>query len=208
MFFLPNRMLLVVAAVAVVLSTGCGEPVKVPTSYAKWEPEGGTIFHIDYPEGWKAEGGGKKPKQWAEFKKSGCLINCDTNMTTSVVADIGKSLNTLGGGDEGLSQEEIEERAPAAAAHDVVKKSGVVAQEYSSYKEEKKAIAFNSGLGDARKTVFTASAAMGRRVKGYRATILARDYGIVVVCHCPEKDFEKMRPAFDKVLESVRSGGG
>ena len=205
MFFHPQRNLLIALA-ALIVAAGCGEPVKVPTSYAKWTPEGGTIFHIDYPEGWNADGGGKTPIQWAEFKKSGCLIKCSTNISTSAVGDIAGTTSSLLDGDEGLSQQQKEDLAPAAAAHKWPLNIDTVKEDYSGYKEEKQPIAFNSGLGDARKSIFTASA-MGRRVKGYRATFLARDYGIIVVCHCSEKDFEKMQPAFDKVLESVRHGG-
>jgi hypothetical protein len=205
MFFRLSH-LFVIAPTALFLAAGCGEPIKVPTSYAKWTPES-AIFHIDYPEGWEADGSGKNQRQWAEFKKSGCAIKCETNVTQSLIGDIGKSLNTLGGGDEGLSQEEIEELAPAAQAHAFAKKADAVGKDYGSYKEEKEAIPFQAGTGDARKSVFTGSL-MGRSVKGYRATLLTRDYGITVYCHCSAKDWEKMQPAFDKVLESVRSGGG
>jgi hypothetical protein len=82
-----------------VAALGCGEPVKVPTSYAKWEPEGNAIFHMDYPEGWKADGGGgKAAMQWVEFKKGGCKIEGSTDISTSAVADIAQSFNNMGSG--------------------------------------------------------------------------------------------------------------
>ncbi len=193
----------IVACLAAAL--GCGAPVKVPTSYSKWEPEKEAIFFIDYPEGWVADGGGGNGLQWAEFKKSGCVIKCDTNTSSSLIGDITQSGNTMAGGEEGLSQEEIEERAPAAAAHAWNLKNDPPKEDYANYKEEKEAIAFKSGLGDARKSIFTGSS-MGRGIKGYRATFLARDRGVTVFCYCSTKDFEKMKPAFDKVLESVRRG--
>jgi hypothetical protein len=193
-----------VAFVFLSLAAGCGEPVKVPTSYAKWEPEGDTIFHIDYPEGWKAEGTGKNQAQWATFKKGGCLIDCKTNVSSSLIGDISQSMNQIGGGDA-LSPEEMEERSPTAAAHAWNLKNSPP-DAYGSYKEEPQAIAFQSGLGDARKSVFTGTT-MGRSVKGYRASFLTKDRGVIVYCHCSAGEFEKMRPAFDKVLESVRRGG-
>jgi hypothetical protein len=70
---------------------GCGAPVKVPTSYAKWEPASDANFAIDYPEGWLADGGGKHGVQWAEFKKSGCLIKCSTDQSSSLLGDISQS---------------------------------------------------------------------------------------------------------------------
>ena len=194
-----------IAAVFLSLAAGCGEPVKVPTSYAKWAPEGDTIFHIDYPEGWNADGAGKNQTQWATFKKGGCLIDCKTNVSSSLIGDISQSMNQMGGGGDALSPEEMEERSPAAAAHAWNMKNSPP-DAYGSYKEEPKAIAFQSGLGDARKSIFTGTM-MGRSVKGYRASFLTKDRGVIVFCHCSAKDFEKMKPAFDKVLESVRRGG-
>ena len=78
--------------------------------------------------------------------------------------------------------------------------------EYGSFKEEGKPIKFMSNLSEGRKSVFTARVGAGRKVKGYRATLLAQNNGITFYCYCSEKEFEKFRPAFDKVLESVTNG--
>ena len=206
-----QRHSLIIAASTLLLAAGCGEPVKVPTSYAKWEPQGDAnkggepVYYIDYPEGWKADGGGGKAGlQWAEFKKGGCLIKCSTDQSSSLIGDIAGSTNTMLGGDSPLSKEEQEKLAPAARAHTWNKDKGK--DEYSGYKEDKEPTAFQSGMGDARQSVFTGTLT-GRKVKGYRATFLGHDRGVTVFCHCPEKDFTKMQPAFDKVLESVRRGG-
>jgi hypothetical protein len=196
--FVPLSIVVCLAAVL-----GCGAPVKTPTSYSKWEPASDAIFALDYPEGWIADGNGKNGIQWAEFKKGGCLIKCSTDQSSSLVGDITQSFNNMGGGDSGMSEEEMEELAPAAAAHKWNKDKA--REDYSNYKEEKEMIKFTSGLGDARKSVFTGSVG-GRSVKGYRATFLARDRGVTVICHCAAKDFERLKPAFDKVLESVRRG--
>lgn len=190
-------------AACLVAALGCGAPVKVPTTYAKWEPEKNAVFFIDYPEGWVADGGGGNGLQWAEFKKSGCVIKGSTDQSSSLVGDITQSANNMFGGDSGLSEDEQEDLAPAAAAHEWNKDKAK--EDFGNYKEEKDAIAFQSGLGDARKSIFTGSS-MGRGVKGYRATFLARDRGVTVICYCSTKDFEKMKPAYDKVLESVRRG--
>jgi hypothetical protein len=200
---LPSVAALVVAVS--LLAAGCGEPVKVPTSYAKWEPKGEAIFYIDYPEGWNASGGGGKIMQNAEFKKGGCLISVTTDQSSSLIGDITQSANQLGGGGDALSAEEREDLAPAAAAHAWNLKNKPPQDHYGSYKEEKDPIAFQSGFGDSRKSIFTGTV-MGRSVKGYRATYIGKDRGVAVFCHCSAGEFEKMRPAFDKVLESVRRG--
>lgn len=201
-----HHRLLLLAVLPLVVALGCGEPVKVPTSYAKWEPEGDAIFHVDYPEGWKADGGGgKTAMQWAEFKKGGCIIEAKTDISTSAVADIAQSFNNLGSGGA-LSQEEMEERSPVAVAH-AMNLEKLPHDQFSSYKEEKQAVKFTASMSEGRKSVFTATAGVGRKVKGYRATLVAQNNGVTFYCYCSEKEFEKMKPAFDKVLESVRRGG-
>jgi hypothetical protein len=202
----------VVARGAVVLSivalalAGCGAPVKPPTSYGKWTPKE-SIFHVDHPEGWKTDGGGKgSTLQWVRFSKGGVMIHGSTDVSTSLMGDISSSMNNLGGGDEGLTQEQLEERAPVHSAHTFNLKK-VDPDEYGGYKEEGKPIKFTAPISEGRKSVFTARVGAGKKVKGYRATLLAQNNGITFYCYCSEKNFEKFRPAFDKILESVSHGG-
>ena len=185
---------------------GCGAPVKVPTSYVKHEPKE-AIFHCELPEGWTNTGGGKKSTslQWVRSKKGRCMIHGSTDISSSLMGDISSSFNNMGGGDEQLTQEQIEERAPVNSVHKMNLKK-VDPDEYGSYKEEGKPIKFSSLLSEGRKSVFTARVGTGSKVKGYRATLLAQNNGLTFYTYCAEKDFEKFRPAFDKVLESVKPG--
>lgn len=181
---------------------GCSPPVKPPTAYDKWAPEA-QIFHLEYPQGWNSAGGGKNGIQWAKFTQGPCLIKVDTNVSSSLVGDISSSFNNLGSGGESLSAEELEDLAPVATAHQWNKDRRP--DEYKGYKEED-AEPFTSGFGDSRKSPFKATIGVGRKVKGYRATALGRDRGVTVYCYCLEKDWEKFRPAYDKVLESLSPG--
>jgi hypothetical protein len=185
------------------LTAGCGAPVKVPTSYAKHEPKE-AIFNCELPEGWTNTGGGKKSTsfQWVRSQKGGCMIYGTTDLSSSAMGDIAGSFNNLAGSDEGLTPEQMEERAPVHSVHKMNERK-VDPDEYGSYKEIGKPIKFNSALSEGRKSVFTARVLSGRKVKGYRATLLAQNNGVTFYCYCPEKDFEKFQPAFDKVLESV-----
>jgi len=188
------------------LTAGCGAPVKPPTSYVKHEPKE-AIFHCELPEGWTNTGGGKKSTsfQWVRSKKGGCMIHGATDVSSSVVGDIATSFNNVGGGDEALTQEEIDERAPVNSVHKMnVKK--VDPDDYGGYKEIGDPIKFTASLSEGRKSIFTARVGAGKKVKGYRATLLAQNNGVTFYCYCSEKDFEKFQPAFDKVLESVSHG--
>jgi hypothetical protein len=206
---LNTRSILPTCVVALALAglaiAGCGAPVKPPTSYGKWTPKE-SIFHVDHPEGWKTEGGGKgSTLQWVRMSKGGVMIHGTTDISTSLFGDISSSMNNLSG-DEELTQEQIDERAPVNAAHKMnIKK--VDPDQYGSYKEEGKPIKFTAPISEGRKSIFTARVGAGRKVKGYRATLLAQNNGITFYCYCSEKDFEKFRPAFDKILESVTRGG-
>lgn len=196
---------LVALSLAGLTVAGCGAPVKPPTSYGKWTPKD-SIFHVDHPEGWKTDGGGKPgTTQWVRFSKGGVMIHGATDISTSLFGDIASSANNLSS-EEGLTQEQIEERAPVNAAH-VMNIKKVDRDEYGGYKEEGKPIKFMAPISEGRKSIFTARVGAGKKVKGYRATLLARNNGITFYCYCSEKDFEKFRPAFDKILESVSHGG-
>jgi hypothetical protein len=178
------------------LFTGCSEPVTTPTKFARWNAKDGT-FAIDYPEGWKADGGGKQGIQWAEFSKGSCVITVDTNLTTSLIGDIASS-------GPGGAEDVPEELEPAAAAHEFMKDSAV-GDKFSGYKEEA-AIKFGTGIGDARKSVFTGAKGLSGKVKGYRVTIPQSDKGLIIFAYGPAKHWEKLQPAYDKILEGIERG--
>jgi hypothetical protein len=132
------------------------------------------------------------------------MIHGATDISSSAMGDISSSFNNMGG-DQQLTQEEMDERAPVNAVHKFnVKK--VDPEVYGSYKEVGDPVKFTSPLSEGRKSVFTARVGAGRKVKGYRGTLLAQNNGVTFYCYCGEKDFEKFAPAFDKVLESVTHG--
>ena len=72
--------------------------------------------------------------------------------------------------------------------------------------EEKEPNVIQTGLGEGRKSEFQGTGAFGAETRGYRVTTLSRDYRIRVVCKCPAAEWDALRPAFDKVIESVGIG--
>lgn len=189
----------------VVLGTalGCGEAVKTPTSFKKWNAKDGT-FALEYPEGWSAEGGGSMGIQWAEFKKGSCAITIDTNVSGSVVADIAGSTPGLGGDGEPIDPKIAEKMAPAAVSHNWIKNDETRFEKFKNYKEEEPTV-IRPPLGEGRKSLFTASTGMSK-VKGYRITIPTNDKAIIIFAYGPEKDFGKVQAAYDKIFDGMQMG--
>jgi hypothetical protein len=199
----------IAAAVMVICSIfGCGGgKVPAPTSYKTWKATDGT-FSIEYPEGWKAQGGGKRGVQWAEFSYGSAKIRIDVSTSSSLIGDIAGSTNTLMGLGDPLADvdpEVKEELAPVAAAHAYYQKAFPVA--LSGYKEQEP-IAYESPLGNCRKSEFTARSGAARKLRGYRATAMTRDKGVHILCQCTDANWQTLQPAFDKILSSIVYGGG
>jgi hypothetical protein len=183
---------------------GCTESVTAPTAYKKWNAKDGT-FAVEYPDGWNAEGGGNMGIQWAEFKKGSSVISIDTNVSGSVVADIASSTDPGSIGEGGAIDSKIAEKnAPAAKAHDFIKLDANRFEKFKNYKEEEPTV-ITPPLGEGRKSLFTASTG-GRKIKGYRITIPARDKAIIVFAYGPEKDWGKLQGAYDKIFNGIELG--
>lgn len=175
---------------------GCGGgPVAAPASYAAHEHKDGG-WACDYPDGWSAESGGKK-NSWGKFTKGSAQIKLATDLTGSLMGDMA----SLGQKEGPATPEDY----PVHKIH--VADEAEIAKGYSDYKEQEP-VEFSSGIGgSARKSEFTAAGGFGGPVHGYRATMLGRDKRYRVTCVCSESDWETLKPAFDKVLESFRSAG-
>jgi hypothetical protein len=202
--FLASRWL-VVGLILLGTIAGCSESVTAPTSFQKWNAKDGT-FALQYPDGWKADGGGKSGIQWAEFSKGNCYITVDTNISGSAVADIAGSANAGFGGDDGQIDPELAEKlAPARAAHDWIAKDPSRFEKFKAYKEEEPTV-IRPPVGEGRKSLFTASAGMGQKVKGYRITIPTNEKAIIVFAYGPEKDWSKLQEAYDKIFDGMEMG--
>ena len=201
-----RSVMLVLGLVMLGTLGGCAEAVKTPTSFKKWNAKDG-LFACEYPEGWKADGGGNHGVQWAEFKKGPCVISIDSNVSGSVVADIAESTNPGFGGEEGgeIDPKIAEQNAPAAKAHDYIKNSEPTRfEKFKNYKEEEP-VKITPPVGEGRKSLFTATTG-GRKVKGYRITIPTNKKAIIVFAYAPEKDFTKVQGAYDQIFDKMEQG--
>jgi hypothetical protein len=186
-----------VASVVAALA-GCGSaPAVAPTSYADFNSKGGT-FACKYPEGWQADGGGKRGLEWAKFRSDPAEIAVETGVVGSLIGDIAKSAGPSDG------EPVLPEDEPVHEVHMM----GVEAAEdaYSGYKETGDIEVIDVALGPARRSEFTAESTFGTGLHGYRATMLGRDKAVTVYCICPESDWKTLQPAFDEVVKSMKRG--
>ncbi len=177
-------------------SAGCAGKAVVPTSYDTYNSKDGS-FQIQYPAGWETDGGDKSGYAWAKFTSGGAVISVDANMAGSLMGDIAKSkILHLG------IQTDQEDRSPVASVH---------AQEKPGFEEEEgvteqEPAPVKTGFPDARKSEFSGTKTFGGTIRGYRVTALSPNNRIRVVCECPESEWEALKPAFDKAIQSVAMG--
>lgn len=189
--------------VLIPLLLGCGNKVAAPTKFSTWNAKDGS-FSIQYPSDWKADGGGQHGLQWAEFSQGSAKILVKVNLSSSLVGDIAGSAGQLAGIDgEEIDPQLQEALAPVHAAHEVSKELFV--DEVAQSKEQEP-VAFQSGLGDSRKSEFVASSGIGGKIRGYRATSLGHDRGVHILCRCSAGNWKTLQPAFDQILVSVGQG--
>jgi hypothetical protein len=193
----PITVLLCV--VGLLLFSGCGESVSAPTSFASYTSTDGR-FSCDYPQGWQAEGGGSTDYSWAKFTKGGVEIRIDADIAGSLFGDIAKSSSAMMGG----TPDESSENAPVAQVHEQGLKR--MKNDYTNYQErEPKVVKADVGVG--RRSTFIADQTLGGKLYGYRATFLGNDRRLTVLCTCPATNWQALKPAFEKVVASLRYGG-
>lgn len=179
------------------LAGGCGGPATAPTNFASFNAKDGA-FKCDYPADWEAEGGGVKGYFWAKFTSGSAEISIQSGSVGSVQADVINAGNRMAG-----VQEDEEELAPVAQLHEMRKTD--TAKDLGDYQEQPPK-AIRPKLGDGRKSQFTASGTFGGGIRGYRATVLSHNKSITVLCQCAEGDWETLKPAFDRVIDSLALG--
>ncbi|MDG3006299.1 hypothetical protein [Paludisphaera mucosa] len=153
-------------------------------------------FKLRHPPGWQAQTGARPDNTYSYI-----LLDKDPAKIT-VYADTTGSL--ISGSDSANPGDfpEGSEFAPVQKAHEHYAKTGT--EDLSGYQEGKAEVFKDSGLGEGRMSVFTASAGMfGGKLKGYHVTLLLKDRRVSVLAYCHEEDFPKMRPTFLAVCRSL-----
>lgn len=187
--------IIVVLAVSLV---GCsGEPTLIPSTYALYNAKDGT-FECEYPEGWKAEGAGKRATtvSWSTMSSGQAMIRVKASTADSI----------LGGGGSTSSSDLPPELEAVHALH-TGKNLDLAEEEFSDYTElPGSPIVAECSLGPARVSEFTSSTSFGTKMHGYRATVAARDKGLNILCICKETDWKALQPMFDHTLNTLQRG--
>jgi hypothetical protein len=186
---------LIVTAIKVMPKVQAGPRVKVPVAFeihSKQEAH----FLCEYPAEWdKTSGGGNGGvPTWANFEMGNARISIRETIKGAVHGSVMPS-----------NDEMPEELEPVAMAHEEQRR--FISENYNDYKEEP-AVKFPSKFGGSlRRSEFTASAKgpFGKKLKGYRATVLNTITCFNIVCQCPEADFEALEPTFDRVINSMQA---
>ncbi|HEV3121803.1 MAG TPA: hypothetical protein VGY53_07870 [Isosphaeraceae bacterium] len=180
------------------LITGCTEQVAAPTKFADYAAKDGA-FSCIYPADWTKEEGARADNSysWVKFTKGSAQIKISADAGGSVLGDIEKA---------GPGNADEKEENTVARVHETQERS--TAEEYTSYREKTPRPVKNTSLGPGAQSDFTADGGFGIRLRGTRTTFLANNRRISILCQSPLPNWRVLKPAFDKVIDSVHSGGG
>jgi len=183
----------------VVAVSGCSGTVPAPTAFVAYHSADGR-FSCDYPKGWEVEKGAGKQEamfSYAKFSMGGAEIRVEADFAGSLFGDMARA-----GGGIGADAE-----PPVARVHVNPIRLKQMKEDYSNY-QEREAKGFQSkGLGEGRRSMFTADQTIGGKIFGYRATMLTGDRRITVLCTCPASNWNTLKPGFETVISSLRQGG-
>ncbi len=173
---------------------GCGGAVPAPTAYVPFVDKGAQ-FICDSPQGWEVDAGGKpdSPNSFARFTRGAARISIISDLAGSLFGDMARASGAMLGG---------EAEHPSAKVHEM----GIrrLKEEFPNYQEREPKVVKSAGLGEGRRSTFIADQSLGGKVYGYRATFLGSDRRIEVLCTCPATNWKVLKPAFEKVIESLR----
>jgi hypothetical protein len=173
---------------------GCGGEVPAPTGFVECVDKGAQ-FICDGPKGWEVDAGGKadSPNSFAKFTKGGAEIKVVADFAGSLFGDMAKASGAGLGADA---------EPPVAKVHPMGVRQ--MKEDYPSYEERDPKPVQSKGFGEGRRSTFIAAGSMGGKIYGYRATYLSGDRRISVVCTCPATNWKTLKPAFEKVILSLR----
>lgn len=180
------------------------EVIPAPAGYTAYLSPDKTFACLS-PNGWKkSESAGGGIMSGVVFTKSKAKVNVTSDLQGSLMADISRG-PSLGGipGMGGMPQ-----RPPVEKLH--LSTTNGLKKEFKEYSEKPMRELPNMALGDTRVSEWTGDAGLlgGGKIHGYRTTILNNDRRTVVICHCPESSWTNLKPAFQKIVASLKPGGG
>lgn len=187
--------ILLAIAVGILALAGCG-PAVVPSQFSSYVSSDGS-FKCDAPGGWSMTGGGMNGNYNATFTSGSASINVTADVTGSLLADIAKNNNQIGGDDKDDS------RSPLAQLHE--KQGENIAEELKQFKDVN-TTDIKMPIASGKKSEYTGVGGFGSKQHGYRVTSLLTTQRLTVICRCPENEWKALQPVFDRVINSMASG--
>lgn len=172
---------------------GCGGATPVPKSFKEFTAKDQS-FSCESPVGWETKTGARADNSygWGQFTKANADIKITADATGSIQGDIARSFG--GAGDSG-------ENSAVAILHE--RQLDDMKEEMGGYKE-KPAETIKTKMGEGRRAEFLADGSMGSKIRGYRATLMTNNRRVTVLCKCPSSEWTALKPAFARVIESLR----
>ena len=172
--------------------------VEVPQNYVEYNSPDG-VFALDYPEGWKAEGNGNRSRgsAYANITQSPIEIRIEATMGYELKAGV----LLAAGGDENSTEGLL--LTKQGVIHDHWRPSYI--EKYKGYEEEPGVSKKFNNFGPARINEFSGKRGF-TKIKGVRATFLLLDRILSFEATCPESQWEKFKPVFEKMMDSFRRG--
>ena len=190
-----------VALAACVLISGCGGVV-VPKSYDTFNAKDGTV-KLKRPAGWEQKRGTAKNFRSVQFSSGPAKIRVLGDVSGSLVGDIASGGQAGSELQDALPEDMADEYSAVAQVHEEMSLRQL--SDELGELDVKSTETIESGLGDARKSEFTVSGTLGS-THGYVVTALGHNKRVRVICTCPEKHWETLKPVYDEVVGSIARG--
>ncbi len=171
----------------VVQLVGGGAPAQPVTAWDRFTTEENE-FALDFPADWHPRGYGLRGNREVEIKGPNASITVKENITGSLVGDIANAATR--------GKPVPDERLPVAVVHEIRRP-----KDSSSYQEEP-AVTVMTKFGKARRSAYKDGSK-----RGYRATVLMHQTALDIYCECRASDWDTLRPAFERVIQSLGRGG-
>ena len=173
-----------------------GGKIVLPQEFDKFE-DGEIFFRCDYPKGWQAEsrgGSGNIPPS-VRIEQGRIKISYRASNSGAAMQDMAQAgANMMG--------ELPDDQKPVARVHDFQRQK--FSDEMPNYAEVGQVEKIETGWGEGRLSLFSASGGFGSKIFGYRVTLLTTNFQWNIVCQCPTKrEFEAWKPVFRRIVEST-----
>jgi hypothetical protein len=182
-------------------AVGIGKAKKFepPQNYETFAPKE-LELSAKVPEGWTTSSGGGQAAIPIFARFSSGPVSVEVRESVSGGALGQAAIATQG------ANPEVPREAPVVGIHVLHKRD--FEEIYSKYNETFGRPITTRGYGEGRISDFTASEGLfGTPIKGCRATMMNSIHQFTVTCKCPASQFKDWKPVFEKIVESISTGG-